>query len=201
MLIGYARVSTTNQKMDLQVDALKKSGVEDDWIYQEQASGVKTNRPELDVCLRTLRKGDTLVIYKLDRLGRSLKELIAIVSDLEKREVGLRSLSENIDTTTPSGKFFFHLFGAVAQFERDLISERTKAGLAAARARGRRGGRKPKIDEKKAKMAVRLLVDDQELRHEDVAKMLGVSRATLYRAWKRYEIKPPDSIRMMPEQK
>ena len=201
MLIGYARVSTTDQKMDLQVDALKKAGVEDDWIYQEQASGVKTNRPELDVCLRTLRKGDTLVIYKLDRLGRSLKELIAIVSNLEKREVGLRSLSENIDTTTPSGKFFFHLFGAVAQFERDLISERTKAGLAAARARGRRGGRKPKIDEKKAKMAVRLLVDDQELRHEDVAKMLGVSRATLYRAWKRYEITPPDSIRMMPEQK
>jgi len=198
MLIGYARVSTEDQRMDLQIDALKKAGVEDDWIYQEHASGVKVARSELGACLRTLRKGDTLVVYKLDRLGRSLKELIAVVQDLEHRSVGFMSLSEAIDTTTPHGKLFFHMFGAFAQFERDLISERTKAGLAAARARGRTGGRKPKLDDKKAKMAVKLLVDDPALTHEDVARMLGASRATLYRAWQRHGITPPDSIRMVP---
>ncbi|MDP6574427.1 MAG: recombinase family protein [Rhodospirillales bacterium] len=196
MLVGYARVSTTDQKMDLQIDALVNAGVEEKRIFQEHVTGVKTARPELDICLRTLREGDVLVVYKLDRLGRSLKELIAIVEQLDRDGIGFKSLTENIDTTTSSGRFFFHLFGAVAQFERDLNSERTKAGLKAARARGRVGGRKPKLTEKKARMGANLLDGDPDLSHEDVADMLQVSRATLYRAWKRYDIAPPDPARM-----
>lgn len=199
MLIGYARVSTEDQRMDLQIDALRKAGCDDDdFIYKEHASGKTAKRAELQRCLGTLRKGDTLVVYKLDRLGRSMKDLISIVTKLGERGVEFRSLTENIDTTTPAGTFFFHLFGSFAQFERDLISERTKAGLAAARARGRRGGRKRKLSEKQAKLAVKILNEDQSLKHEEVAKGMGVSRATLYRTWDHFGITPPDPLRMMP---
>jgi len=157
MLIGYARVSTYDQKLDLQIDALLRVGCEPQWIHKEFVSGAKTERRELDTCLKTLRQGDILVVYKLDRLGRSLKELIKIIELLEDKGIGFRSLTENIDTTTSYGKLFFHIFGAFAQFERDLTSERTKAGLKAARARGHRGGRRPKMSEKQT-MAARKLI-------------------------------------------
>ena len=137
MLIGYARVSTLDQNLDLQVDALRKAGCEK--IFAETGSGAKSDRPELSEALAFARQKDTVVVWKLDRLGRSLKHLIDTVNDLHKRGIGFRSLQEHLDTTTPSGKLFFHIFGALAEFERDLIRERTNAGLVAARARGRLG--------------------------------------------------------------
>ena len=197
MLIGYARVSTDDQRLDLQIDALNQFGIEDSWIYKEQVSGTKTRRPELDACLKALREGDTLVVYRLDRLGRSIKDLTQIIETLEKRGIGFRSLQENVDTTTASGKLVFNIFGAVAQFERDLISERTKAGLAAARTRGAVGGRKPKLTKEQAQQALEILEASPLLKHEHVAKMFDVSRATLYRAWNRYQIDPPDPARML----
>jgi DNA invertase Pin-like site-specific DNA recombinase len=186
MLIGYARVSTDDQKLDLQLDALKAAGICEGAIYQEYVSGVATKRPQLAECLRALRKGDVLVIWKLDRLGRSLAELIKISKELEEREIGLRSLTDQIDTTTAGGRLIFHVFGAVAQFERDIISERTKAGLRAARARGHRGGRKTKISPEKLK-AAKVLLSDPRVTHVEVAKSLGVSRPALYRAMKHDE--------------
>jgi len=189
MLIGYARVSTYDQKLDLQVDALIKAGCEPQWIHKEFVSGVKANREELGHCLKSLRQGDVLVVWKLDRLGRSLKELIKIIEFLEEHAIGFRSLTESIDTTSSYGKLFFHIFGAFAQFERDLISERTKAGLEAARKQGRRGGRKPKLTDEKAKKAKLVLENDPSLLHEEVARMFGVSRATLYRSWERIDAK------------
>lgn len=184
MLVGYARVSTDDQRLDLQLDALTAAGIEKERIYQEYVSGVSTKRPQLAECLRSLREGDVLVIWKLDRLGRSLAELITIAKDLEWRHIGLRSLTDQIDTTTAGGRLIFHVFGAVAQFERDIISERTKAGLKAARARGHRGGRKTKITPAKLKAAKRLLADPC-MTHVEVAASLGVSRPALYRAMKR----------------
>lgn len=139
MLIGYARVSTIEQTLDLQQDALRKAGCEQ--VFTDRISGAKSERPGLRQALDFVRSGDILVVWKLDRLGRSLKQLIEIVSELQKRDIGFRSLTENIDTTSPGGKLIFHIFGSLAEFERDLIRERTLAGLAAARARGRRGGR------------------------------------------------------------
>ena len=139
MLIGYARVSTHEQTLDLQQDALKKAGC--DPIYTDTASGAQPERKGLHDALQYLREGDVLVVWRLDRLGRSLKHLIETITALEERSIGFRSLSESIDTTTSGGKLVFHVFGALAEFERDLIRERTKAGLAAARSRGRRGGR------------------------------------------------------------
>src|SRR5919206_2285768 len=139
MLIGYARVSTLDQNLDLQQDALRKAGCER--LFTDVASGSQTTREGLEVALGFLRAGDALVVWKLDRLGRSLKQLIDLVLTLETREVGLWSLQERLDTTTSGGKLIFHVFGALAEFERDLIRERTQAGLAAARARGRKGGR------------------------------------------------------------
>src|SRR5664280_2379752 len=141
-LIGYARVSTDDQNADLQKDALKKAGCIK--VFTDKASGSLASRPQLDRMLDQLRPGDVVVVWRLDRLGRSLKNLIALVEGLAEREVGFRSLSESIDTTTANGKLFFSLMGALAEFERDLIRERTMAGLAAARARGRVGGRPPK---------------------------------------------------------
>src|SRR6266699_5490211 len=138
MLIGYARVSTLEQTLDLQKDALTKA--ECSKIFTDTISGAKTERKGLDEALSFLREGDTLVVWKLDRLGRSLNHLIEIITALESKKIGFKSLTESIDTTTPGGKLIFHIFGALAQFERDLIRERTNAGLAAARARGRRGG-------------------------------------------------------------
>ena len=178
MNIGYVRVSTDDQKLDLQKDALVDAGC--DKLYQDIASGAKEKRAGLDNAIRYLRKGDTLVVWKLDRLGRSLKHLIQVVNDLNKRGVFLRSVRENIDTSSSGGKLTFHLFGALAEFERDIISERTKAGLLAARARGRIGGRPKVMTDDKIKLAKQLMVN-KDNSAQFVSKTLGISRATLYR--------------------
>lgn len=181
MLIGYARISRPDQSLDLQVDALKQAGC--DKIFYDVASGSKTERQELDKALTYLRQGDILVCWKLDRLGRSLKHLIELTSELQTRNIGLKSLQENIDTTTASGKLFFHLFGALAEFERELIRERTNAGLAAARARGRKGGRRPKYSDKKIAAAMQLAAATDDPIAQ-VCESLGISRATYYRRLK-----------------
>lgn len=178
MLIGYARVSTQDQKLSLQLDALDKLGC--DKVFSDTASGAKSARPGLEQALSHVRAGDTLVVWRLDRLGRSLRHLIETVQALSERGVGLRSLKESLDTTTSGGKLVFHVFGALAEFERDLIRERTNAGLKAARARGRKGGRPRKLSEKKLRQA-RALISDPSVSVADICKTLGVSRSTLYR--------------------
>ncbi|MDN5354289.1 MAG: hypothetical protein PWQ09_1045 [Candidatus Cloacimonadota bacterium] len=187
MRIGYARVSTTDQSLDLQEDDLKKEGCEK--IYKEVASGAKTERVELKKALEDLRKDDVLVVWKLDRLGRSLKHLIDVVTGLNDRGVGFKSLKESIDTTTSSGKLIFHIFGALAEFEREIIRERTQAGLKAAKARGRKGGRPRKMTKKKIEMA-QTLYDADKLSVDEICKELGISRGTLYRYidWKSYRV-------------
>ena len=180
MLIGYARVSTEDQNLNLQRDALEKYGIDKDRIYEEHKSGTKANRPELLACLRSLREGDVLVVWRLDRLGRSLSDLIKITNDLGERKIGLVSLNEKIDTTSAGGRFIFHVFGAVAQFERDLVSERTKAGLKAARDRGKRGGRPPSLKPRDVRM-IKTLLKDKRNTQGDIAKRFGVSRATVQR--------------------
>lgn len=176
MLIGYARVSTSDQDTALQLDALQAAGCER--IYEEKGSGATRERPELDRCLQALRAGDTLIVWRLDRLGRSLKDLVAIVADLQNAAVGFRSITETIDTTTAGGRLVFHLFGALAEFERSMIQERTKAGLTAARARGRHGGRKPKLDAKTTRKAAAMLADPNITKAE-VCAHFGVTRPTL----------------------
>src|ERR687890_1961670 len=151
MLIGYARVSTDDQNLNLQCDALEKAGCEQ--IFTEQVSGTKARRPGLEQALSHLRADDTLVVWRLDRLGRSLRHLIDTVTNLQERGVGFKSLQESIDTTTSGGKLVFHIFGALAEFEREIIKERTNAGLTAARARGRRGGPKRKLTNEQVQMA------------------------------------------------
>src|SRR3954464_15870820 len=178
MQIGYARVSTGEQILALQQDALSAAGC--DAVYTDVISGTKESRPGLDEALSYLRGGDTLVVWRLDRLGRSLKHLIETVTALEGRGIGFRSLTEQIDTTTSGGKLIFHVFGALAEFERDLIRERTHAGLRAARARGRLGGRPTKLDAKTIAMARKLYDGDTDV--ATICQMLGISRATLYRA-------------------
>jgi len=181
MRVGYARVSTHEQNLELQLDALKKAGCER--VFEDKASGAKSERPGLAKAREMLRPGDTLVVWRLDRLGRSLKHLIEAVTELDEAGVGFLSLTENIDTTTNGGRLVFHIFGALAEFERGLIRERTLAGLAAARARGRKGGRPKKMDAKKLSQAKALLASgDQSV--ADVASLLNVGRATLYRALK-----------------
>lgn len=188
MLIGYMRVSTTDQSTDLQRDALLAAGVGPEHIYSDKASGKRDDRPGLDACLKALRAGDTLVVWKLDRLGRSLRHLVATVQDLVERGVGFKVLigqGANIDTATASGKLVFGIFAALAEFERELISERTRAGLAAAKARGRKGGRKSKLSATviagvRARLAADPLLDKVVL-----AKELGVNRTTLWRALER----------------
>lgn len=192
MLIGYARVSTEDQRLDLQIDALQKAGVDPENIYQEHVSGVKTKRPEFIACKRALREGDTLVVWRLDRLGRSLIELCQLAMDLERMGVHLRSLTEHIDTGTAGGRLIFNVFAAVAQFERDIISERTKAGLKAARARGARGGRPPILDARQVKMA-QVMLADPTVTMEDVASSLGVSHSTISRAIAR--AKDPEKLK------
>jgi len=177
-LLGYARVSTTEQNAHLQVDALKAAGCIRVWI--DTASGALERRPRLDRVLDHLRPGDTLVVWRLDRLGRNLRHLIATVTDLSAREVGFRSLTEGIDTTTPSGRLVFHLFGALAEFERELIRERTIAGLTAARARGRSGGR-PRVMTPDKLAVARQLYDSKKHTLEAIAATIEVSRSTLYR--------------------
>src|SRR5215213_1618165 len=183
MDIGYARVSTGEQTIDLQLDALKAAGC--GAVYQETASGAKADRPVLDEVLSYLRTGDTLVVWRLDRLGRSLKHLIEVVAALAERGIGFKSLTEQIDTTTPGGKLIFHVFAALAEFERDLIRERAHAGLAAARARGRLGGRPRKLADAKQLELARTLYADGEADIETICATLGISRTTLYRALKR----------------
>ncbi len=179
MLMGYARVSTDEQTTRLQLDALEAAGCER--TFSERASGASAERPVLADLISHTRKGDTLVVWRLDRLGRSLPHLIETVQKLEAAGVALKSLTEGIDTTTPNGRLIFHLFGALAQFERELIRERTVAGLAAARARGRKGGRPPKLSAEKLRVAQRLLKDPESTVSE-VARILGVHRSTLHKA-------------------
>lgn len=180
MLIGYARVSTDKQNLKLQKDALKAAGCEK--IFKDVGSGsrVKDERPGLSKALKYIRKGDTLVVWMLNRLARSLKQLIELVNELQERNVGLKSIQESIDTTTSGGKLIFHMFGALAEFERDVIRERTKAGLAAAGARGRSGGRPEKLNKKQVALAKKLH-KDKSYSIADICRTLGISKATLYR--------------------
>ncbi len=178
MRIGYARVSTDDQTLDLQRDALKRAKCRH--MYEEHASGKNTARPELDGCLKALRKGDTLVVWRLDRLGRSLRDLIQLTHDLQGRGIGLESLTEKIDTVSTTGKLVFHVFAALAEFERNLIRERTLAGLKAARARGRNGGRPKKLGPKELK-TIRTLLRLNEVPVQDIAAQFKVNRSTLYR--------------------
>jgi len=178
MLIGYARVSTTDQSLDLQQDALRAAGCER--VFPDTVSGAKVERPGLAAALGVCRPGDTLVVWKLDRLGRSLPHLVESVRDLDAREVGFKSLQEQLDTTTSGGKLIFHLFAALAEFERDLIRERTTAGLAAARARGRTGGRPKGVNVKKQKAALALKKDGQHSIRE-ICDIVGISRNTFYK--------------------
>ena len=177
MKIGYARVSTSDQTLMPQTDALSEAGCEK--MFTDIASGAKTTRPGLDKAVEFCRKGDTLVVWKLDRMGRSMSHLIEMVQELEKREVGFQSLTENIDTTTPGGRMIFHLFGALAEFERDLIRGRIQAGLKSARARGRKGGR-PAVPEEVQSMA-KTLVADKSLTIKQICDQLGIARSTLYK--------------------
>lgn len=178
MLVGYARVSTQEQDLGLQLDALRAASCER--IFEERASGAQRDRPQLKAALDYMRSGDTIVIWKLDRLARSLKQLIETVEDLGTRGIGLRSLTESIDTTTSGGKLIFHIFAALAEFERAVIRERTVAGLQAARARGRVGGRPPALTGKDL-TAAKAMLRDPEITVADVARRLGVAPSTLYR--------------------
>lgn len=181
MKFGYARVSTQDQNLSLQLDALKTAGCER--VYQEKASGSKTERPELVKLLDHLREGDTLVIWKLDRLGRSLTHLIQLVTDLEQRQVGLVSISDPVDTTTAPGRLIFRIFASLAEFEREVIRERTLAGLASARRRGKLLGRPRGLSkgaEQKARIAESLYKEEQ-FSVEQIARQLNISKTTLYK--------------------
>jgi DNA invertase Pin-like site-specific DNA recombinase len=178
MLIGYARVSTEEQSLDLQLDALHQIGCTD--IYQDMTSGAKANRTGLEDALSHLRTGDTLVAWRMDRVFRNLKHMVELSADLERRGVHFQSLTEHIDTSTPAGKLVYHLFAAIGEFERDLIRERTNAGLAAARARGRKGGRKPAMSAKQIEMA-RALYTEGSHRVDDICALVHCSRTTFYR--------------------
>lgn len=180
MKIGYARVSTADQSLDLQIDALKAAGCEK--IYEEKASGAKDDRQELQKALDGIRGGDTLVVYKLDRLARSTSKLINVLNELKEKGVEFVSIQDNIDTSTAAGKALFGILAVFAEFERDIIRERTKAGLESARARGRKGGR-PKTDKRKIEKALKLY-DSQTMSVSEIENMTGVSRATLYRVLK-----------------
>lgn len=185
MLVGYMRVSKSDgsQTLDLQRDALRAAGVEAQYVYEDHASGSQDDRPGLEAMLKALREGDTLVVWKLDRLGRNLRHLVNTVHDLTQRGVGFKVLTghgASIDTTTPSGKLVFGIFAALAEFERELISERTKAGLASARARGRKGGAPYKMTPAKIRLAMAAMADP-ETHVGDLCKELGISRQTLYR--------------------
>ena len=184
MLIGYARVSKADgsQLLDLQRDALTSAGVEADRIYEDLASGRKDHRPGLEACLKALQPGNTLVVWKLDRLGRDLKHLVNTVDELRGREVGFRVLAgagAEIDTTTANGRLVFGIFASLAEFERELIAERTRAGLAAARARGRLGGRPRKMDRAMLRMAMSAMAS-RETNAQDLARRLGITTTTLY---------------------
>jgi DNA invertase Pin-like site-specific DNA recombinase len=178
MLIGYARVSTNDQNPNLQEDALKKAGCEK--IYTDKISGTIAERPGLKQAKEVLRKGDTLIVWRLDRLGRSLKDLIEWINYLDKEGIALRSLQESIDTSTSTGKLVFHIFGALAEFERNLIRERTQAGLSAARARGRTGGRPQVLKEDKKQLTINLY-NEKKLTVKKICEMMEISKPTLYK--------------------
>jgi DNA invertase Pin-like site-specific DNA recombinase len=177
MLVGYARVSTHEQDLSLQLDDLKRAGCEK--IFEDKASGAKTDRPGLQEALEYVRTGDNLLVWRLDRLGRSLIHLIKTVSQLEERGIGFRSLQEAIDTTSSGGRLIFQIFGALAEFERNLIRERTLAGLSAARARGRTGGRPKALDTTKTKLLYKLY-DEKAHTVKEICQLLGISKPTLY---------------------
>ena len=184
MLIGYTRVSKADgsQLLDLQRDALIDTGVATDRIYEDRVSSRRDYRPGLEACLKALQPGNTLTIWKLDRLGRDLRDLVSMVDDLRNRNVGLKVLAgagAEIDTTTPNGRLVFGIFAALSEFERELIAERTRAGLAAARARGRKGRRPRKMDRKTLRMAMTAMAD-REVRPADLARRLGITTTTLY---------------------
>lgn len=177
MKVGYARVSTLDQDLTLQTDALQKAGCER--IYTEKASGAKRDRPELKAALEYLREGDTLVVWKLDRLARSMHQLLETIEDFKERGIGLISLTQAIDTSTPGGMLIFHVFGALAEFERELIRERTMAGLIAARAQGRVGGRPPSIDAGQKKI-IEAMLQDPNVNIKQMLKVLKIPRSTFY---------------------
>lgn len=180
-VIGYGRVSTDEQTLDLQQDALEAAGAVS--IYADKASGKTADRPELVHCLKALREGDTLVVWRLDRLGRNLQDLIRIVNELEARGIKFKSLKESIDTNGPAGKLVFHMFAALAEFERELLRERTMAGLVAARARGRHGGR-PSLLNSNQRKAAQAMMKDREMSVSEIARHFGISRSTLYSLYK-----------------
>lgn len=178
MIVGYARVSTTEQKLDLQLDALSKAGCES--VYRDEGvSGSTTSRPGLDACLGALKCGDCLVVWKLDRLGRSLEHVMATIKSFEERGVDFKSLSEGFDTTTPAGKLIFHVIGALAQFERELIRERVMAGLEAAKAKGTKLGRRFSIKPETVTEAISM--HDAGRSFGDIGRLLGISRASAHR--------------------
>ena len=181
-LMGYARVSTAEQDLSLQIEALRHAGCRDERIFRDTASGARTARPGLEACFQALAPGDTLVVWRLDRLGRSMTHLVTIIEALLGRQVGFRTLCDGaIDTTTASGELVFHIFSALAQFERRLIQERTRAGLAAARARGKHGGRTPRhADEPRVRTAYTMYID-QRLTITEICQTLRISQATFYR--------------------
>lgn len=197
-LLGYARVSTGDQDAALQQDALKAAGCYR--IFTDTASGSLESRPEMTKVLDQLRPGDTLVVWRLDRLGRSIRHLIDQLADLQERDIGFRSLQEAIDTTSSGGRLVFHVFAALAEFERDLIRERTNAGLQAARARGRVGGRPPLLTKDKLRTA-RRMYEQQEMTVEKIGEVLGVSRTTVYRALRREPAPAPARRRSTATQK
>lgn len=181
-LIGYARVSTNDQELDLQIDALKQAGCSDSLIFTDKLGGAKSERPGLDLCLNNLKEGDTLLVWRLDRLGRSMPHLVSMIEQLKGKNIGFKSICDGaIDTTTASGELIFNIFSSLAQFERRLIQERTKAGLAAARARGRKGGRK-KIQVENAKVRMtKKMNEDKSMSINEICSTLRISRATFYR--------------------
>lgn len=184
MNVGYARISTKNQNINLQEDALKSAGCQE--IYTDIASGSKSQRPGLDSALTYLREGDTLVVWKLDRLGRSIQHLIQTVALLNERKIAFKSLQENIDTTSSGGKLIFHMFSALAEFERDLIQERTDAGLKAARARGRLGGRPSLLDNRQIKRMIEMYNEKKNTVGE-ICKIYEISRPSFYNYLKRQQ--------------
>lgn len=181
-LIGYARVSTNDQDLSLQLDALKVAGCSEGNIFIDKASGARTERPGLNACLRALQTGDTLLVWRLDRLGRSMPHLVGVVESLLKQKIGFKSIRDGaIDTTTASGELMFNIFSSLAQFERRLIQERTKAGLDSARARGRLGGRRPMESNNPKIITAKKMHQDKTMEIEVICKILNISRPTFYR--------------------
>jgi DNA invertase Pin-like site-specific DNA recombinase len=184
MKIGYARVSTADQKLSLQEDALREAGCTE--VFTDIVSGLKQERPGFDRMMTYVRPGDHIVVYKLDRLGRSMKHLIDTIKTLQSRDIGFSSIHETIDTTTSTGKLIFHIFSAMAEFETDLIRERTHAGLRAARARGKQGGRRFLLKDEEVKRLIEFL-DDKKMTNKEISKLFNISPASIYVYKNRYE--------------